>query len=146
MLKSTANDVRLLIDENISPNIVPRLWEVGIDATHVRDRTMLRASDYKVLQFAQGENRAVATIDDADFEKLVKRMSTHCGIVVVPSGGKRDEQYEYVLEIGKFLRQSPNAMLAARDRITAVNEEMKVSARLAVAAQAPVSIVRPSSA
>jgi predicted nuclease of predicted toxin-antitoxin system len=146
MLKSTANDLRLILDENISPNIVPRLWDAGIDVTHVRDRAMLRASDHKVLQFAQGESRAVATIDEADFEKLVKKMPTHCGIVVVPSGGRRDEQYEYVMEIAKFLRQSPNAMLAARDRITTVNEEMKVSARLAVAPQVPISIVRPSSA
>ena len=31
MSKSAPGDVRLLLDENISPNIVSRLWEIGID-------------------------------------------------------------------------------------------------------------------
>ena len=86
MTLHTSNNVRFLLDENISPNIPSRLWEEGIDAVPIRDRSMLRATDIKVLNFAQKEGRAVATINEADFEKLVSKMADHHGVAVIPSG------------------------------------------------------------
>src|SRR5262249_34443776 len=122
-MSNTATEIRLLLDENISPNIAPRLWENGIDALPVRDRAMLKTSDNTVLQFAQKENRAVATINEFHFEKLVMKMASHCGVAVIPSGGSRDEQFEYIMAIAKFWLASQNAMLAARNSITSVDEE-----------------------
>jgi predicted nuclease of predicted toxin-antitoxin system len=135
------NDIRLLLDENISPNIAPRLWDNGIDAVPIRDRSMLRATDYKIVQLAQNEDRAVATINEWHFERLVMKMARHCGIAVIPSGGSRDEQFEYVMAIAKFWLASQNAMVAARNSITAVDEDMRVTSRFVYQAQ-PASVVR----
>lgn len=136
-----ANDVRFLLDENISPNIAPQLWEEGVDAVPIRDRSMLRASDYRVLQVAQKEKRAVATINEYDFERLALKMAQHAGIAVIPSGGSRDEQFEYVRAIAKFWMASQNAISAAINRITTVDENLNVTSRLAYLAEAP-SVVR----
>jgi predicted nuclease of predicted toxin-antitoxin system len=62
-MSNTLNEVRLLLDENISPYIAPQLCDNGIDAVLIRDRAMLRAGDHKVLKLAQKESRAVATIN-----------------------------------------------------------------------------------
>ena len=147
MSNATRNDeVRLLLDENVSPNIAPRLWEIGVDALPIRDRAHLRAPDYRVLQFAVAEGRAIATIDEADFEKLVRKRAEHPGIAVMPSGGSRDEQYEYLATVVNFLRQAPNAMDAARNHIIWVDEKLVVKARLVCARPPSISVVTPSSA
>jgi predicted nuclease of predicted toxin-antitoxin system len=139
MPKSAPSDVRLLLDENISPNIVSRLWEIGVDTVHVRDRAKLRAPDYRILAFAVRENRAVVTIDVADFEKLVGKKQQHSGILVIPSGRSRDEQYGYVLAIVTFLRKAPSAMNAARNHIVSLDENLAVTARLVCASPPPES-------
>jgi predicted nuclease of predicted toxin-antitoxin system len=147
MLNSTPNEVRFLLDENLSPNIIPRLWEVGVDALHIRDRALLQISDHRILQYAELESRAVATINESDFERLVMKKSTHHGVIIVPSGGSRDEQYKQLAEVAEYLRKSPNAMLAARDRIISIDEEMRISARMACTQEVPaVAVVHPSSA
>jgi predicted nuclease of predicted toxin-antitoxin system len=140
-MSNTSNEVRLVLDENISPNIAPRLWENGIDAVPIRDRAMLRASDHKVLELAQKEVRAIATINEYHFERLVMRMASHCGIAVIPSGGSRDEQFEYILAIAKFWLASQNAMAAAKNSVTSVDEELQVKSRFAHLAQ-PSSVAR----
>src|SRR5579864_8753144 len=108
---------RFLLDENISPKIVPRLWDEGIDAVCVRDRSLLRASDPRVFQFAVKEGRAVVTINEADFEKMVERMATHPGVVVIPSGGSRDEQFDFIKLAAEWMKSYPNPMLAIRDQM-----------------------------
>jgi len=97
MLKLAPNDIRLLLDENISPNLSPRLWDAGIDALPLRDRAMLRISDYKVLAFADKDGRVIATIDEFDFEKLLVKRKTHNGVVAIPGGGTRDEQFNFIM-------------------------------------------------
>lgn len=49
----------LLLDENISPNIVEELWRNGVDALHIRDRNLLEAADHEIWRLANQENRAV---------------------------------------------------------------------------------------
>jgi predicted nuclease of predicted toxin-antitoxin system len=121
--------------------IAARLCEGGIDSVPLRDRSMLRAPDHKVLQFAQKENRAVATVNEYDFQQLVMKMASHCGIAVIPSGGSRDEQFEYVMAVAKFWIASQNAMAAARNSITVVDEQLRVTSRFAHLAQ-PSSVAR----
>jgi predicted nuclease of predicted toxin-antitoxin system len=142
MPTSTPNDVRLLMDENISPKITPQLWEAGIDAVAIRDRSRLRISDYRLFNLAIDENRMVATINEADFHKLALGMKNHPGIAVIP----REEQLEYLMAIAGFLRTTPDAMAAALNRIVSVNEDLQVSARWAHAAPPQISTIRPSSA
>jgi predicted nuclease of predicted toxin-antitoxin system len=145
MPTSTPNDVRLLLDENISPKIAPQLWEAGIDALPIRDRARLRISDHGLLHLAVTENRVVATINEVDFYKLVVRLKEYPGVAVIPSGGSRDEQLEYLLAIAGFLRTAPDAMAAAHNRIVSVSEELQVTARWACAVPPQISIL-PSSA
>jgi len=140
-MSNSPNEVRLLLDENISPSVAPRLWDHGIDSVPIRDRSMLRTADYKVVQLAQKENHAVATINECDFERLVMKMASHCGIATIPSGGSRDEQFEYILAIAKFWLASQNAMTAARNSITTVDEELRVTSRFVHLAQ-PASVAR----
>jgi hypothetical protein len=66
-------DLRLILDEMISPYIVPRLWESGIDAVALRDRAKLRITDHRLLTLGIAENRAVATINEVHFENLAAR-------------------------------------------------------------------------
>jgi hypothetical protein len=68
-------------------------------------------------------------------------MASHCGIAVIPSGGSRDEQFEYILAIAKFWLASQNAMAAAGNSITSVDEELQVTSRFAHLAQ-PSSVIR----
>jgi predicted nuclease of predicted toxin-antitoxin system len=89
--------LRLVLDENISPSIVPLLWEAGVDCYSIRDRDKLRISDHRLFANAIEEGRAVATINRADFERLARRSETHPGIIVIPSGGTRSMQYDYVM-------------------------------------------------
>jgi predicted nuclease of predicted toxin-antitoxin system len=125
MPNSTPNDVRLLTDENISPRLTPQLWEAGIDAVPIRNRSKLRISDHRLFNLAITENRIVATINEADFHKLAARMKDHPGVAVIPSGGSREEQLEYLLAIAGFLRTGPDAMAAAHNRFVSVNEEFQ---------------------
>ena len=134
MTANNLNEVSLLLDEMISPNIVPRLWgEAGIDAVHLRDRAKLQAKDYEVLAFATQNRRAVATINDFDFEKLLLKRKTHFGVVTIPSGGTRDEQFSYIVKAVEYMRQFPSAMEAVKDHVIAVSEDMKVSRRMVTA-------------
>jgi predicted nuclease of predicted toxin-antitoxin system len=146
MLELATIDVRLLLDANISPNIVPRFWENGIDAVALRDRAKLRVTDHQVLAFAQKENRAVATINLYDFEKLIAGMETHAGVISFPSGGSRDEQFDYIMAAVQQLRATGSAMRAAKDGLIAVSEDFKVTRRTVVKAKAPVIslVAKPS--
>jgi predicted nuclease of predicted toxin-antitoxin system len=144
MLELTTIDARLLLDANISPNIVPQFWKNGVDAVALRDRAKLRIGDHEVLAFAQTENRAVATINECDFEKLIAGMDTHAGVISIPSGGSRQEQFEYIMAAVKQLRLTGNAMAAAKDGLIVVDEDMKVVGRKVVKkpATSVVALVR----
>ena len=147
MLEIATNEIRLLLDENVSPNIAAQLWQQGVNAIPLRDRSMLRVTDREVLAFAQSENRAVTTIDLSDFEKLVAGVATHAGIVAIPSGGSRDEQLNYILAAAARLREFPNPMNAARDHVIAVNENLEVVTRRVVLEATPMlTVIRKPSA
>ncbi len=63
--------VKLLLDENVSPHVALALRAAGIDAVHVRDRSMFGAADREVLRRALAEDRVLVTANVADFMKLV---------------------------------------------------------------------------
>lgn len=144
MLELTTIDARLLLDANISPNIVPQLWDNGVDAVALRDRAKLRIQDHEVLAFAQKENRTVATINEYDFEKLIAGMENHAGVISIPSGGSRKEQLEYIMVAVRQLRAMGNAMAAAQNGLIVVDEEMRVTRRTVakIPASSVVSLVK----
>lgn len=72
-------NVKLLLDENLSPQIAEVLrMEDGLDAVHVRDRGLLEAGDRVVLELARARE-------------------LHPGIILVEDGALlRDEQLRVV--------------------------------------------------
>ena len=90
-------NVKLLLDENISPKVAEILRRDGIDACGVRDRGLLEATDPEVFSRAFAEDRVVVTINVGDFEKLASACELHAGVVLIERGGLlRDEQLEVV--------------------------------------------------
>lgn len=88
--------MQMIIDECVSPRLVPLLWQEGHDVIHVRDRGMLSTDDHVVWHFACSENRTVCTINGVDFRKLAARTSAHPGVLVLPSGHNPTSQFNLV--------------------------------------------------
>src|SRR5215472_1856246 len=65
-------NVKLLLDENISPGVAEELRKEGVDVCGVRDRNLLEADDHAVLEKAYLEDRVLVTKNVGDFEKLVR--------------------------------------------------------------------------
>ena len=61
-------NVKLLLDENISPRVADALRADGVDACGVRDRGLLEAMDHEVLEWAFGDDRIVVTKNVGDFD------------------------------------------------------------------------------
>ena len=87
----------LLLDENISPRIIPSLWQQQVDAVHIRDRGLLAAPDHALWTFAQSEGRTIVTINARHFRKLARHDASHHGLVVIPSGGSPNAQFEFIM-------------------------------------------------
>jgi predicted nuclease of predicted toxin-antitoxin system len=91
------NPPKLLIDENLSPNVAVTLRAEGVDAVHVRDRGMNGASDAQVLDLAFREDRILVTSNVDDFVKLVRARELHAGLVLLEESGlTRQEQLQRV--------------------------------------------------
>jgi hypothetical protein len=56
-----------------------------------------RRPDNVIWEFALSEKRAVVTINGRDFYALASRTSIRHGVVVIPSGGVRDEMFSYII-------------------------------------------------
>jgi predicted nuclease of predicted toxin-antitoxin system len=78
--------LRFLVDENLSPTLVQELCSAGFDATSVRDRGRLGASDQQVWQWALEEDRIVVTANIADFANLASSSEIHCGVIFLADG------------------------------------------------------------
>jgi predicted nuclease of predicted toxin-antitoxin system len=90
--------VKLLLDENVSPQVAERLCkEDGLDACGVRDRGLLEATDAEVLEAAFAEDRILVTKNVDDFEKLAHGRDLHAGIILLEDGQlRRGEQLSVV--------------------------------------------------
>ena len=91
-------DVKLLLDENISPKVGEMLRaQDGVDAVHVRERGLLQAPDRDVLERAYAEDRVLVTKNVEDFVKLARACDLHPGILLLEDGDLvRDEQLRVV--------------------------------------------------
>jgi predicted nuclease of predicted toxin-antitoxin system len=109
--------VRLLLDENLSPSIVRRLVEAGHDVWHVRDRGLAGAPDHVVWRRAIDEARVLITINERDFVKLAGREELHGGLVTLPFGTTRDEQFALIMQASAALGAQRGSGLNAWLRI-----------------------------
>jgi predicted nuclease of predicted toxin-antitoxin system len=94
----------LLLDENISPTLVPKFWEQQIDTVHLRDRNLLSCTDHELWEFAAAEKRAIVTINGRDFIALARRASFHYWVMIIPSGGTPPEMYDYIMAAVEWAR------------------------------------------
>lgn len=92
--------IKFLIDEDISPTVARYLYnELFIDAIAVRDRGLLGAKDYQVLEYAFNEERILVTANVRDFEKFAQIREIHAGIVFICQGDlSQNEQIAIVKE------------------------------------------------
>ena len=73
--------MKLLADENISPNSVASLRNLGFDIIHVREIGLRGKPDEEVMDYAMKEDRVLVTID-SDFADIRKYPpGTHGGII-----------------------------------------------------------------
>jgi predicted nuclease of predicted toxin-antitoxin system len=99
----------LLLDENLSAAAAVALRNEGLDIVHVRERGLLGATDWQVLEAAFDEDRVLVTANVGDFRKLASARELHAGIVLVESGGLlREEQIELVRRIHAALAAEPD--------------------------------------
>jgi predicted nuclease of predicted toxin-antitoxin system len=139
------NFLGLLLDENISPSLVPLMWGQGFDAIAVRDRGMLRASDLTVWRRAAEENRVLVTINEADFRKFAVTTVDHPGLIVIPSGGSRQRQLEFIISAVTYVQESlPNGD-PFRGLIISVDESCNVILAASAGASRAGASVMPGS-
>ena len=73
--------MKLLADENISPNSVASLRTLGFDILHIREIGLRGKPDEEVMDYALKEGRVLLTID-SDFADVRKYPpETHGGII-----------------------------------------------------------------
>ena len=110
----------LLLDEMISPSLANKLWNYDFDAVPVRNRGLLSAPDIKVWRSAQSEQRTVVTSNERDFRKL-SLGPPHHGLVFIPNGGNRDEQFLYIHAAWSYVVQSNVFTPNFTNKITSVS-------------------------
>jgi predicted nuclease of predicted toxin-antitoxin system len=79
--------VKLLLDEQLSPGVAQRLRECeSIDGVHIRDRSRLGSTDREVLELAFEDDRVLVTGNVTDFLRLARAREIHGGIVLLLDG------------------------------------------------------------
>jgi predicted nuclease of predicted toxin-antitoxin system len=114
--------VPLLLDEGVSPAIVPRLLSRDIDAVPLRDRGMLQAPDHAVWKYACHEDRTVVTVNGGDFIRLAKRSETHPSLLILPGGSTRDEQFDHIIRAVDWLVYKFSFMPTFRNYVVEIDD------------------------
>jgi predicted nuclease of predicted toxin-antitoxin system len=116
-------EIKLLIDEDLSPWVAQQLREVhSVDAVHIRDRGRLGLSDREILDFAFDQDRTLITANVVDFLRLAKAREMHCGIVLILDGSlRRADQLQLCRRVKTLLAEELDA---GRDM---VNRLLRVS-------------------
>src|SRR5215831_1929632 len=97
--------MKLLLDECITPAGTRIGWDIGrgVDVVHVNHRALDCASDVEVWRRAVADERAMVTINGADFIALAEKTPSHPGLFLMPSGYSRTEQLDCLKKICEFI-------------------------------------------
>ena len=73
--------LKLLLDENLPPQVATELRQQGYDVMHLRDMGMKGCKDSELIAFARKNERCLVTLD-ADFADLRHfPLGSHTGII-----------------------------------------------------------------
>jgi len=90
-------ELKLLVDEMLSPKLVQKLAEIGIPAQHVTHVGLMGKSDSAVWAHAFENDFALVTVNVRDFLNLASKVELHPGAIVLRRAGlDRDEQWSYL--------------------------------------------------
>lgn len=86
--------MRLLLDQNIPPQAKDWLRVFDIDCLHVRDASLKTVSDYRLLKFAELDQRCILT-KDSDFVRLAEQNpDVRVVIIVLRVSNLRNRDFE----------------------------------------------------
>lgn len=89
--------MKLLLDENLSPRLVPLLAAKGVSASHVAHIGRAGLSDPELWRYAFETNQIVATLNARDFLLLARSASLHAGLIVLRVPGlSPDEEWRHL--------------------------------------------------
>lgn len=107
--------MKLLLDENLSRRLVPRLADLFPESAHVSSVGLMQAPDSAVWEYAKSNGFAIVTAD-ADFYELATALGHPPKVVwlrgcdyptAVAEGLIRDQ----AIRVVEFLRESEQAVL-----------------------------------
>jgi hypothetical protein len=79
--------LRILIDEDLSPTIAHELWQLGYEATCVRDRGRLGSKDWDLLPWLVQERLTLCTENGQEWARRVQDWHAsgehHYGLLIV---------------------------------------------------------------
>jgi predicted nuclease of predicted toxin-antitoxin system len=96
--------VRFFVDENLSPSLTKVCQEAGHEATSVRDRGMLNATDREVSRLCFEEDRILVTNNAVDFLELARESGLHPGLVFLPLGSGEEMRASMAAAIAEIER------------------------------------------
>jgi predicted nuclease of predicted toxin-antitoxin system len=88
--------VKLLFDQNLSPNLVARLEDIFPQSLHVREAGLACADDLSVWRFALEHGFAIVT-KDSDFQERSQIASSAPGVVWIRRGNCSTHDIEALL-------------------------------------------------
>lgn len=89
--------MKVLLDENLSPRLVPLLAAKGVLASHIAHLGRAGFSDLELWRYAFETDQIVATLNARDFLLLARASELHPGLIVlrVPNLSP-DEQWRHL--------------------------------------------------
>lgn len=79
--------MKLLLDENLSPRLIPQITALGAFAMHIAHLGRAGISDADLWEYAFRNDAVVATINAGDFLVLARGVELHPGLIVLRRSG-----------------------------------------------------------
>jgi hypothetical protein len=106
--------MRLLLDEQLSPEIAKQLQRRGHDVLSVAEAGLRGHEDAALLIWASGQERAIVTNNIRDFRRLhanyLSAATAHYGIILLPATKfslRLDARWTIVTALDRFLSEHP---------------------------------------
>ena len=110
--------MKLLLDENLSRRLVPRIADLFPGSAHVESEGLLQAPDRAIWEYAKTENFSIVTAD-ADFYELATALGPPPKVIWLrgcdyPSAVAEKLIRGQAIRIAEFLREPHRAVFILR--------------------------------